>query len=330
MADADPSAAGSVGTATRCAVATRGDRAAGRAHRRRASRRGGRRSEPDRRPQPGGRTARIVDVRPSGRCVARGWTRPSAMSLCAAARGPAACRWSARSDAAADLTVAHTREREQFGRPLRAFQAVQHSLAAMAGEIERARAATTLAIAAAADYGFGSPQTDYAVTVAKVAVGRAVEPVTTIAHQLHGAIGVTRRAPTVAGHHAGAKLGRRFRQHRALRAAARPHDAGGRRSVGRRRQLSSTSLTRASTSPRPVRSMPNRSVSASTTCGRGIEADALAATLAVDGEVAAAQIPARIVGDERDGQPGDETRLPDTLTRTNFRPAGRSSETVAC
>ena len=95
-------------------------------------------------------------------------------------------------DAAADLTVAHTRERQQFGRPLAAFQAVQHSLAAMAGEIERARAATTLAIAAAADYGFDSAKTDYAVTVAKVAVGRAVEPVTTIAHQLHGAIGVTR------------------------------------------------------------------------------------------------------------------------------------------
>jgi acyl-CoA dehydrogenase len=61
----------------------------------------------------------------------------------------------------------------------------------MAGEIERARAATSLAIAAAADYGFHSVQADYAVTVAKVAVGRAVEPVTTIAHQLHGAIGVT-------------------------------------------------------------------------------------------------------------------------------------------
>jgi acyl-CoA dehydrogenase len=94
-------------------------------------------------------------------------------------------------DAAAELTVTHTREREQFGRPLSAFQAVQHSLAAMAGEIGRARAATTLAVAAAANYGFGSAQADYAVTVAKVAMGRAVGPVTTIAHQLHGAIGVT-------------------------------------------------------------------------------------------------------------------------------------------
>jgi len=94
-------------------------------------------------------------------------------------------------DAACDLTVAHTGERVQFGRQLNKFQAVQHSLAAMAGEIERARAATALAIAAATDYGFDHPTTDYAVTAAKVAVGRAVGPVTTIAHQLHGAIGVT-------------------------------------------------------------------------------------------------------------------------------------------
>jgi acyl-CoA dehydrogenase len=94
-------------------------------------------------------------------------------------------------DAASELTVAHTSERVQFGRQLNKFQAVQHSLAAMAGEIERARAATALAVAAATDYGFDHPATDYAVTVAKVSVGRAVDPVTTIAHQLHGAIGVT-------------------------------------------------------------------------------------------------------------------------------------------
>jgi acyl-CoA dehydrogenase len=94
-------------------------------------------------------------------------------------------------DAAAELTVAHTRERIQFGRPLSKFQAVQHSLARMAGEIERARAAASLAVAAAADYGFDSPEADYAVTVAKVTLGRAVGPVTAIAHQLHGAIGVT-------------------------------------------------------------------------------------------------------------------------------------------
>ncbi len=94
-------------------------------------------------------------------------------------------------EAATELTVAHTHDRVQFGRSLDKFQAVAHSLAAMAGELERARAATALATAAAADFGFDSTQADYAITVAKVAVGRAVGPISTIAHQLHGAIGVT-------------------------------------------------------------------------------------------------------------------------------------------
>ena len=94
-------------------------------------------------------------------------------------------------DAAATLSVAYTQERVQFGRSLSKFQSVQHSLSELAGELERARAAVTLAVAAAADHGFDSAQTDYAVTVAKVVVGRVANPVTTIAHQLHGAIGVT-------------------------------------------------------------------------------------------------------------------------------------------
>ena len=94
-------------------------------------------------------------------------------------------------DAAVEFSVAHTREREQFGRPLSALQSVQHTLASMAGEIERARAAADLAVAAAADHGFDSPQTDYAVTVTKVTLGQVVPIVITAAHQLHGAIGVT-------------------------------------------------------------------------------------------------------------------------------------------
>jgi acyl-CoA dehydrogenase len=98
-------------------------------------------------------------------------------------------------DAAAALSVEHTRQRVQFGRSLSAFQSVQQSLAGMAGEIERARAAAELAVAAAAEHGFDSHYTDYAVTVAKVAIGRAVGPVSTVAHQLHGAIGVTSEHP---------------------------------------------------------------------------------------------------------------------------------------
>ena len=94
-------------------------------------------------------------------------------------------------DAAVEFSVAHTRERQQFGRPLSAFQAVQHTLAAMAGEVERVRAAANLAVAAAVDHGFTAPQTDYAVTVTKVTLGQVVPSVVTSAHQLHGAIGVT-------------------------------------------------------------------------------------------------------------------------------------------
>lgn len=94
-------------------------------------------------------------------------------------------------DAAVEFSVAHTREREQFGRPLSSFQAVQHSLASMAGEVERARAAANLAVAAVTDHGFDSPAADYAVMVAKATLGAVVPAVVTAAHQLHGAIGVT-------------------------------------------------------------------------------------------------------------------------------------------
>ena len=110
-------------------------------------------------------------------------TRRGAWARCVQARGAL--------DAAVEYSVAHTREREQFGRPLSAFQAVQHTLASMAGEVERARAAAELAVAAAAGNGFDSPRADYAVTVAKVVLGRVVPTVITAAHQLHGAIGVT-------------------------------------------------------------------------------------------------------------------------------------------
>ncbi|MCW2652790.1 MAG: acyl-CoA dehydrogenase [Mycobacterium sp.] len=105
------------------------------------------------------------------------------------------CQLVGALDAAAELTVSHTRERVQFGRPLSAFQAVQHALTAMAGDIERARATATHAVAAAADYGFSAPQAQYTITVAKVVLGQVVGPVTTIAHQLHGAIGVTAEHP---------------------------------------------------------------------------------------------------------------------------------------
>lgn len=98
-------------------------------------------------------------------------------------------------DAAVSSSVAHCRERVQFGRPLSRIQSVQQTLAAMAGEVERARAAATLAVAAAVEFGFDSGQTEYAVAVAKTILGPVVGTVTTCAHQLHGAIGTSIEHP---------------------------------------------------------------------------------------------------------------------------------------
>lgn len=92
---------------------------------------------------------------------------------------------------AVELTVSHTREREQFGRSLSKFQSVQHQLAAIAGSLERGRAAVALAVAAADDMGFGADEADFAVAVAKVTLGQCVDEIVGTAHQLHGAIGVT-------------------------------------------------------------------------------------------------------------------------------------------
>jgi alkylation response protein AidB-like acyl-CoA dehydrogenase len=85
---------------------------------------------------------------------------------------------------AGELTVAHVRTREQFGRPLVAFQAVGHQVAAIACEREQARAALAMALAA--------PQDRRRLAVARVVLGRAAGRVRRLAHQLHGAIGITR------------------------------------------------------------------------------------------------------------------------------------------
>ena len=86
----------------------------------------------------------------------------------------------ARAAAAAlDLSIAHTRTREQFGRPLARFQAVQQHLAVLAGHAIAARAA-----AATGDE-----------AIAKIVAGRAAGEAARIAHQLHGALGYSDEHP---------------------------------------------------------------------------------------------------------------------------------------
>lgn len=85
-----------------------------------------------------------------------------------------------------EMTLSHTRGREQFGKPLSSFQAVQHHLVAIAAE----SACASMAVRAASV--LEGPRSALAVASAKATAGRAAQVVTARAHQVHGAIGATR------------------------------------------------------------------------------------------------------------------------------------------
>ncbi|PZU42450.1 MAG: acyl-CoA dehydrogenase [Arsenicicoccus sp.] len=85
-------------------------------------------------------------------------------------------------------TVQYAGERQQFGRPLGKFQAIQMELAEMAGEVTAVTAVTDAAVQALAR---GSSDAVLAAAAAKVRAGAAVEVVARLAHQVHGAIGFT-------------------------------------------------------------------------------------------------------------------------------------------
>lgn len=89
-------------------------------------------------------------------------------------------------DAALALSVDYVNERQQFGRPLGKFQAVQQSLASFACE---AAAANCAAMGAAQALQRGDAE--FEIAAAKLRANRAVEVGTTVAHQVHGAIGFT-------------------------------------------------------------------------------------------------------------------------------------------
>ncbi|MBW0089285.1 acyl-CoA/acyl-ACP dehydrogenase [Pseudonocardia sp. KRD-184] len=86
-----------------------------------------------------------------------------------------------------DLTVRHAREREQFGRPINRFQAVQQQIAALAGAVEQAAAMAGLAVAVLDRGDAGSE----AVMAAKICAAQAASVAITVGHQVHGAIGFT-------------------------------------------------------------------------------------------------------------------------------------------
>jgi alkylation response protein AidB-like acyl-CoA dehydrogenase len=80
--------------------------------------------------------------------------------------------------------------RRQFGRPIGAFQAVQHGLAVAAEELAASHAALDWAAAALQD-GRAMP----APAVAKARAAEAAGKVAAVVHQVHGAIGFTAEHP---------------------------------------------------------------------------------------------------------------------------------------
>jgi 3-oxocholest-4-en-26-oyl-CoA dehydrogenase beta subunit len=114
-----------------------------------------------------------------GLVVARTATVLTAGALCAQMVGGA--------QRVLDLTLAHAKSRDQFGRPIGSFQAVQHHCADMAIDVLGARLLTYEAIWRLSE----GIDADLEVSVAKAWTSDAYRRVCALGHQVHGAIGFT-------------------------------------------------------------------------------------------------------------------------------------------
>ncbi len=90
------------------------------------------------------------------------------------------------------MAVRYANERVAFERPIAKFQAVQHNLARLAGEVS----AAMMASGSAADAIAGTEAFDDAIfleaAAAKIRASEAAQEGSAIAHQVHGAIGFTK------------------------------------------------------------------------------------------------------------------------------------------
>ena len=92
---------------------------------------------------------------------------------------------------ALDLTIRYAGERQQFGRSLSNFQAIQQQIAELAAETAAVRAAADAALRRCAADDCAGQGAWLAVASAKVQAGRGATVAARIAHQVHGAIGFT-------------------------------------------------------------------------------------------------------------------------------------------
>lgn len=88
---------------------------------------------------------------------------------------------------ALDMTVDYAKERKQYGRPIGSFQVIQHYCADMITDVEGTRLSAYQTAWLVSE---GLPCTQE-VAIAKAWAGEACQRVMALAHQIHGAIGVT-------------------------------------------------------------------------------------------------------------------------------------------
>jgi len=88
---------------------------------------------------------------------------------------------------ALDMTVEYAKDRKQYGRPIGSFQVIQHYCADMVTDVDGTRLSTYQAAWMLSE---GLPCTQE-VAIAKAWAGEACQRVMALAHQIHGAIGVT-------------------------------------------------------------------------------------------------------------------------------------------
>lgn len=90
-----------------------------------------------------------------------------------------------------DLTIQYASERVQFGRAIGKFQAIQHCIADLAGEVAAVNAAADSAAEAVARHNLIDADAWIEIAAAKIRLEQAVNNGAAIAHQVHGAMGFT-------------------------------------------------------------------------------------------------------------------------------------------
>lgn len=127
----------------------------------------------------------LVDLTGAAPLAEAAWpnTLPDALTLGAMLRSSQIAGAIGRTLA---MSVDYANTRQQFGRPIGRFQAVQQLLAKLAAEAAVARSAADTAWAALDD-----GVLDWSGAIAKIRSGEAARAAAAIAHQVHGAIGIT-------------------------------------------------------------------------------------------------------------------------------------------